>query len=33
MNRVGDEREAAEEEAADELDNEKRRVGGERDEQ
>ena len=31
--RVGDQRQAAEEEAADELYNEKRRVGGQRDEQ
>jgi hypothetical protein len=33
MNRVGDQCEAAEEETADELYNEKRRVGGQRDEQ
>jgi hypothetical protein len=33
MNRVGDEREAAEEEPADQLYNEKCRVGGQRDEQ
>ena len=33
MNRVGDQRQAAEQEPADELDNEKRRVGGQREEQ
>jgi hypothetical protein len=30
MERVGDQREAAEQQAADELDDEQRRVGGER---
>jgi hypothetical protein len=33
MDRVGNQREAAEQEPADELDEEKGRVGGERDEQ